>query len=259
LQAALDNAPGIAMGDVVGSNVANVLLLLELPALISTIDTHNCEAMRSFLQMMIASVAFIAPCHLGPLTWWHGLILLAMPGVMLTDAVMSARKSRNSGPEAFLEDLEDVDPNMAAWKIGGFIAVGLIGLPVGAHLPIEGARSIAMGWGVSEAAIGLTLVAVGTSLPDIATILTAAIRKQADVALGNVIGSILFNLVGIMGGATIIAPIGVDQRFLTIDLWVMLGASALLAPFVLGWLPFSRRVGAGFIALYLRYMAAAFA
>lgn len=258
VQAALDNAPGIAVGNVVGSNVANVLLVLGLPALISTIDSRHCDTLRSFGQMMFASVAFVGLCFLGPLTWWHGLLLLALLGVMLSDAVMSARKQRACGQQDFLEDLEDVDPNTARWKIAAFIAVGMIGLPLGAHLLIGGARNLALGMGVSEAAIGLTVVALGTSLPELATTLTAAIRKQADVAIGNVIGSNLFNLVGIMGVASLITPIAIDQRFLSFDLWVMLAASALLAPFVCRMAGMSRRVGAGFLALYVVYLALAF-
>jgi cation:H+ antiporter len=258
VQSALENAPGIAVGNVVGSNVANVLLVLGLPALISTIDSRNCDSMRSFGQMMFASIAFIGLCFLGPLTWWHGLLLLSLLAVMLSDAVLSARRHRNGGTQDFLEDLEDVDPNMAMWKLVGFLGVGLIGLPLGAHLLIEGARSLAVDMGVSEAAIGLTVVAVGTSLPELATTLTAAIRRQADVAIGNVIGSNLFNLVGIMGVASLITPIEVEARFLDFDLWAMLAASALLAPFVCGKWAMSRRVGAVLLALYFLYVAMAF-
>ena len=258
VQAALDDAPGIAVGNVVGSNVANVLLVLGLPALISTIDSRDCDTLRSFGQMMFASIAFVGLCFLGPLTWWHGLVLLALLGVMLSDAVMSARKHRNGDKQDFLEELEDVDPDMAWWKVAGFVAIGMVGLPFGAHLLIEGARSLALGMGVSEAAIGLTVVALGTSLPELATTLTAAIRRQADVAIGNVIGSNLFNLVGIMGVASLITPIAVDRRFLDFDLWAMLAASALLAPFVCGMIGMSRRVGAAFLALYVLYVAMAF-
>ncbi|MGG7565240.1 calcium/sodium antiporter [Rhodovulum sp. DZ06] len=264
VQAALEDAPGIAMGNVVGSNVANVLLVLGVPALISTIDNRDCETMRSFAQMIFGSIVFIALCFLGPLTWWHGLILLGMLGMILWDSVAAARRhrrdARNCEPAPDLADeLEDADPDMAWWKILGLLAAGLAGLPLGAHLLIDGARSLALDWGVSEAAIGLTLVAVGTSLPELATTVTAAIRKQADVALGNVIGSNIFNLVGIMGAAVVIAPIQVGQRFLQLDLWVMLASSLLLLPFVMRWLTMGRAVGAGLLALYVLYAASAFA
>ena len=261
VKAAMEGAPGIALGNVVGSNVANVLLVLGLPALISTLDSRDCETMRSFVQMIFVTIVFIALCFLGPLAWWHGLVLLGMLSLILWDSVAAARRHRSEAMEKgcsssnadLAEELEDADPNMAWWKIIGLVLAGVIGLPLGAHLLIDGARSMATHWGVSEAAIGLTLVAVGTSLPELATTITAALRKQADVALGNVIGSNIFNLVGIMGVATLIAPMEVDDRFLEVDLWAMLGAALLLAPFVIRWLPMGRLVGLGLLALYGGY------
>lgn len=268
VQAALDGAPGIAMGNVVGSNIANVLLVLGLPAVISTIDGRGCESGRSFGQMVFASIAFIGLCFMGPLVWWHGIVLLSMLALMLWDSVHHARKARNANvsakaaavdaTDALPEELEDADPNLAWWKIAGFILAGLIGLPLGANLLIDGARNLALDMGVSDAAIGLTLVAVGTSLPELATTVTAALRRQADVAIGNVIGSNIFNIVGIMGAAVVIEPIRVEPRFLEIDLWVMLASALLLAPFALGKMTLSRPVGAGFLALYLGYAALAF-
>ena len=110
--------------------------------------------------------------------------------------------------------------------------LGLIGLPLGADLLVESSVSLARDFGVSETVIGLTLVAIGTSLPELATTVMAAFRRQAEVALGNVIGSNMFNLLDIIGIATLVGPIPVDKTFLTFDLWVMLAASLLLAPFV---------------------------
>ena len=133
--------------------------------------------------------------------------------------------------------------------------LGLIGLPFGADLLVDGAVSIARTFGVRETVIGLTLVALGTSLPELATTTMAAIRRQADVALGNVIGSNMFNLLAIIGVASLIGPVPVDQQFLQFDLWVMLGASLLLLPFVfLGW-NLTKRWGLLFSVLYVTYIA----
>ena len=118
------------------------------------------------------------------------------------------------------------------WKIGLFTVLGLIGLPLGADLLIDSSIELARDFGVSETVIGLTLIAIGTSLPELATTVMAAYRRQADVALGNVIGSNLFNLLAIIGIATLVGPIPVGRNFLDFDLWVMLGASLLLVPFV---------------------------
>ena len=119
---------------------------------------------------------------------------------------------------------------------------------------MESASHIARLFGVSEAIIGLTLVALGTSLPELATTITAALRRQADVALGNVIGSNMFNLLAIMGLSTLVGTVPVDNTFLTFDLWVMLSASLLLIPFVFFKWNITRLFGLGLTALYLFYV-----
>ena len=119
---------------------------------------------------------------------------------------------------------------------------------------IEGATVIAQNFGLSDSVIGLTLVAVGTSLPELATTVMAALRRQADVALGNVIGSNLFNLLGIIGVATLVGPIPVDPQFLRFDLWIMVGAALLMIPFVFFRLDISRLWGIGLTAAYVAYV-----
>ena len=145
---------------------------------------------------------------------------------------------------------------MPVWRIGVFLVLGLIGLPLGANLLVENASIIARMYNVSETVIGLTLVAVGTSLPELATTVMAALRRQADVALGNVIGSNMFNLLGIIGIATFFGPIPVDPEFLRFDLWVMLGASLILIPFVFLRQDITRLWGVLLTLLYLAYVAA---
>jgi cation:H+ antiporter len=134
--------------------------------------------------------------------------------------------------------------------------LGLIGLPLGADLLVDAAVNIATRMGVSETVIGLTLIAVGTSLPELATTVMAALRNKADVALGNVIGSNMFNLLAIIGITTFFGPIPVADTFLKFDLWIMLAASLVLAPFVLRNKDMSRGMGAGFTLLYVAYVAA---
>ncbi len=259
VKSALEGAPGIAFGNVVGSNIANVLMVLGLPAIISTIDARECDSRRSYGQMIVASLVFIALCFQGPLTWLHGLVLLSMLGYMLWDAYSAAAKHRNGGAPIAEEELEDADPNMSGWKIAALILVGIAGLPIGAHLLIEGARGLALEAGVSEAAIGLTLVALGTSLPELATSVAAAMRKQADVAIGNVVGSNIFNIVAIMGVASFFGPLDVPPSMLSVDLWVMLGCAAALAPFVVGKMVMGRVVGVVFLLAYVAYVYAALA
>lgn len=232
ITAALEGVPGIALGNVVGSNTANILLVLGIPALLTTMHSSECETRKSYVMMMAGSVLFIALAFMGPFSYASGGILLVALGFVLYDAIRDARAHRAAGQDAELEEPEGADPDMPWWKIGMFLALGLVGLPLGANLLLEGAVSIARDFGVSETVIGLTLVAVGTSLPELATTVMAALRRQADVALGNVIGSNMFNLLAIIGIAALVSPIPVDPQFLRFDLWVMLGASALLFPFV---------------------------
>ena len=144
------------------------------------------------------------------------------------------------------------------WRIGIYLLLGLIGLPLGADLLVDNASIIARMYGVTDTVIGLTLVAIGTSLPELATTVMAALRRQADVALGNVIGSNMFNLLAIIGIATFVGPITVDPAFLRVDLWVMLGASLVLVPFVFFKKDITRTWGIILSAIYVVYLVQLF-
>ncbi|MEM9011952.1 MAG: calcium/sodium antiporter [Pseudomonadota bacterium] len=266
ISAALSGSPGLAYGNVVGSNIANVLLVLGVPALITTIDTRSCHSGRNYMMMMFASIVFVALCFQGPLSTPHGMALLVVLALMLADAYRSALIARQAngggvavggggggGDDDALSDIDPEDRGMPLPKAGLFILLGLIGLPLGAHLLVEGARNIAVAFGVSDATIGLTLVAVGTSLPELATTLVATLRKQCDVAIGNAIGSNMFNLLAIMGITSFFGPLPVPEGFLTYDLWIMLAASLVLAPFVFHLAPISRFWGATFVLAYVAY------
>ncbi|MDJ0858717.1 MAG: calcium/sodium antiporter [Dinoroseobacter sp.] len=252
-----DGAPGLALGNVVGSNIANILLVLGVPAMIATIHTNASDTRRSFTQMIAATALFIVICFLGPITWIHGTVLLAALAWMLSDALRQARAHRaaaNGQAAEEEEEPEGADPDMPWWKIILFLALGLIGLPLGADLLVDSSVSIARAFGISEEVIGLTLVAFGTSLPELATVVMAAIRGQADVALGNVIGSNMFNLLAIIGVASFVGSIPVADEFLHLDLWVMAAVSVLLLPFAFQKLDITRPVGAVLTALYGVYV-----
>lgn len=261
VKGALTGADSIVYGNVVGSNIANVLLVLGAPALISRIDARDAESFGNWVLMMGASAVFVALCWLGPIGRLQGLVLLAILAWMLWDAWRVAQAHRRAGAaDAELAEGVDVaDAGMPAGRIALYLVAGLIGLPAGAHMLIEGAQGAAAAFGVSEAAIGLTLVAIGTSLPELATTIAAAMRRQADVVIGNVIGSNLFNIVAVMGVAGLFAPLQAPARFLHVDFWVMLAASAVLYPFVRGHAAIGRRAGAAFLCLFAVYVVAAFA
>ncbi|MCV3270749.1 calcium/sodium antiporter [Roseobacter sinensis] len=255
VQAILDDAPGLALGNVVGSNTANILLVLGVPALLATMHTAECNTRKTYNLMLAASVLFIALAFRGVFDWVAGSVLLAGLALMLLDAFRDAHRHRQACKSAPEEEPEGADPDLPWWRILLLLLLGLAGLPLGANLLVENATIIAKTYGVSDTVIGLTLVAIGTSLPELATTVMAALRRQADVALGNVIGSNMFNLLAIIGIASFVGPIPVDREFLTFDLWVMLGASVLLLPFVyLSW-NITRVWGVILSGLYLAYLA----
>ena len=249
-----DDAAGIALGNVVGSNTANILLVLGVPALLAGLHTSECDTRKSYVIMLGVSLLFIGVCFTGPITWIHGLILLGVLAIILLDQLREALAHRNGNAEDE-EEVEGADPEMPWWKILVFLALGLAGLPLGADLLVDSSVAIARTFGVSETVIGLTLIAIGTSLPELATTVMAAFRKQADVALGNVIGSNIFNLLAIIGIASLVGTIPVDQSFLTFDLWVMLGASLLLLPIVFSnSRNLTKRWGILFSGIYVAYL-----
>lgn len=263
IKAVLHNAPGIALGNVVGSNTANVLLVLGIPALLAAMHTSDCESRKTFNFMIAASILFIALAFRGTFDWIAGLILLAGLGAVLADAFRDASIHRRNGRAAVAaaeplalseEEVEGADPEMSWLLISVFLVLGLVGLPLGASLLVDNASIIARQYGVSDTVIGLTLVAVGTSLPELVTTVMAALRRQADVALGNVIGSNMFNLLAIIGVAALVGPIPVDPEFLRFDLWVMLASSLILIPFVFFRVDISRTWGVILTALYASYI-----
>lgn len=265
IQAAMSGVPGIALGNVVGSNTANILLVLGVPAMIAVMHTAEHDTRKSFVVMIAASVLFILLAFRGVFDWIAALILLGALSLALADMFRDARNHKIAAAVAEgmdeaddLDELEGADPDMPWWKIVIFLVLGLIGLPLGADILVDSATVIARTFGISETVIGLTLVAVGTSMPELATTVMAAIRRQADVALGNVIGSNLFNLLAIIGVAALVAPIPVDSQFLTYDLWVMLAASLLLIPFVFLRQNIGRVWGVVLILFYVTYVSMMF-
>ncbi|MEM8751667.1 MAG: calcium/sodium antiporter [Pseudomonadota bacterium] len=251
IKATLDGATGLVFGNVVGSNIANVFLVLGVPALIAPIHVAQPGLKRNFVMMIAASVLFIAVCGYGGLYFWIGVAFLCLLAAILFDAYIMAEQG------VAPVELEDADEQASGLKVGLLIVAGLIGLPLGAHFLVEGARSIALEFGVSEAAIGLTLVAIGTSLPELATTVMAAIRRQADVAVGNVVGSNLFNILAVAGGAALFGDLPTPAGFLELDLWIMLGAALAIAPFVALRRDIGRWSGVFFLAAYVCYIVIA--
>ena len=223
---ALAGHPGIAVGNVVGSNIANVLLVLGVPALIYPICCGQAGLARQTTLMILVSLLFIVMAVYAPIGFWQGLGLVVILALFL---YLSFRGAGLMPVEDAEEQLQR-GPGMPRSKgvIGGFIVLGCVALPLGADLVVDGGVGIARAWGVSEAVIGLSLIALGTSLPELSTTVIAALKRNADMAIGNVIGSNLFNILAILGITAMLTPVPVEPGFLRFDLWVMLGSSLAL-------------------------------
>ncbi len=259
LKAALSGAPGIAIGNVVGSNIANSLLVLGLPAIIAATSISEEGTVRSSLFLIVVTLVFIAFCLDGPLNWFDGLVLLSLLTFFLVDSVRTVKRHRKRlAQNKARQDLETVDgiegvPH-TPWATFGFLIIGMIGLPLGARLTVDGAVAIAAAWGVTQAAIGLTVVALGTSLPEVAATLMAAFRRAGNVALGNIIGSNVFNLLAIIGTTAVVVPIPVPEQIIRVDLWMMLLATVILLPFGLFHLRVTRLIGILLVLAYAAYI-----
>lgn len=268
VKAALSGASGIAIGNVVGSNIANVLLVIGIPALIAASRCDDEGIGRNMLVMLGFTVVYMGMMLDGVLSRLEGAILLGLLVLYLTDQF---RAARNAAARAAAEgkNAEDVDlldyhdevPNVPTSNlvIALLIFAGLIGLPLGAEITVDSAVEIAQRWNVSDAVIGLTIVAIGTSLPELATGLVAVMRGNSSIAIGNVVGSNIFNIGSIMGFAAIISPMSVGDRILRLDMWVMLACAVLLAILAHWKLKIGKRVGVALSALYAIYVVSAFA
>lgn len=262
--AALSGQSDIAIGNVVGSNIANILLVLGLCAAITPLFISPLSLRRDAVAVMASSCLFMLIVLDGSLSWIDATVLLSSLVCYLIWAYRTEKKA-NMPLAEMLEDkiTEDetteiaIQPKAIIWTVAETIG-GLALLIAGSQILLKGAVGIAIGLGVSEAVIGLTLVAVGTSLPELTISVIAAFRKQAGVAIGNILGSNIFNLLGILGVSAILQPIAVAGRVISFDQWVMLGSSILLYIFLLSGRKLSRVEGGILLLGYFAYIAVSY-
>lgn len=252
VDAALTGRPAIALGNVIGSNTANILLILAAGAVICAIPCRSSAILGDAAMMTLGVVAVAVICFVGGLGRTAGAVLLSALVVYLIYRFFQSRRMQASALDG------DLPPTEGASTLAliGLLAGGLAALAIGAELLIYGAVMIAEAAGLSDRVISISLIALGTSLPELATAIVAAVRRQADVAVGNVLGSCVFNVFGILGVTAMLAPIHVAPAEFGPDAGIM----ALAAAIVLGLAFFAREVsrlaGASMIALYAAYIAA---
>ncbi|MFC3053205.1 calcium/sodium antiporter [Kordiimonas pumila] len=254
IDAVVSGAPTLALGNIVGSNIANVLLVLGFPALITPICCNVPRIGRNLLLMLGATLLFISLACFDIINWVHGLILLSCFVLFLLYSAVKAKAGMENDP-SFEIGFEEIPQNPDSYGFATILVLGgLLGISIGANILVSGSVTIARDFEIPEEVIGLTLVALGTSLPELATSLMAAIRKHSDVAIGNVIGSNIFNILAIMAVSSLFGDIPVPPSFLSVDMWVMLGSGLILVPYCYKSLSIGRVSGLVMLALYGAYM-----
>lgn len=229
VNAAIDGRPDIAIGNVVGSNIGNIMLILGVCALITPLAVKPLALRRDAVTVVAASALFLVLVGGSALGRMDAAIFLSALAAYLVWAYWSERFHAAPSGELHRAEAEELStvPKSLLWTVIAVI-LGLLLLITGSQIFLKGAIGIAAYFSVPEAVIGLTLVAVGTSLPELSISVIAAIRRHADVAVGNILGSNIFNLLGILGVSSLLQPLPVHQRILQFDQWVMLGTSVLL-------------------------------
>ena len=226
LISAIKGSAGIAIGNVVGSNIANIGLILGLTALICPIETDNSKVIRHGSIMIVASLLLIVFALNSGITRIEGLILFAC---LILFTTISVRKGRTQQQETDIDDLEGKP--MTVLAAIGLIVLSCGMLAFGADILVDGATTIASAIGVSDKVIGLTIVALGTSLPELAASVAAAFKKQMDISIGNIIGSNIFNILCVLGVSTSIKPISLEFRDYSNDFIWMMGFSIFIIIF----------------------------
>lgn len=248
--AALEGSAGLAVGNVVGSNIANILMVLGIPAIVTLIPNDDPHMKASMIKVLLASGLFWLFILDGNIAFYEALIFLIGLAAFLGWNFWKAK--HGDGESDFEDDIPDTHwglPLSLAAIIGG-----IAGLVIGADILVEGATQIARQFGVSEAVIGLTIVAIGTSLPELATSVAAARRGSMEVAVGNVLGSNLFNILAILGVTGMIVDIPVDAQIGSFDIYVMAGAALWLAFYIWRAMPIGKIGGTAMALAYLAYL-----
>lgn len=256
VDAALNAQPDIAVGNVVGSNIGNILLILGLCAVITPLTVKPLVMRRDGLTVIFASLLFIVLAWGSHIQRGDAAILITALIAYMLWAYRTERTGSAPSAELHLAEAKEVTQRpQGNLKVSMSIGLGLVLLIAGSQVLLKGAVGAAQSLGVSEAFIGLTLVAVGTSLPELTVSLIAAIRRHADVAIGNVLGSNAFNILGILGISAILQPLPLADRIIAFDQWVMLGAALVLIVFLFTGRRLSRIEGALLLIGYIAYVS----
>jgi cation:H+ antiporter len=255
LNAALKGSAPLAVGNVVGSNIANIMLILGISGLIYPMVCKPDRFLKDSGTLLSFTIFFVAFILDGTLERWQGGLLFSFLIFYLVFTYFQemAAKEGTREHEEEVHEFEGMAQKSMPY-LWGAVALGLAGVLFGADFLVTGATDIARAAGVSEEIIGLTMVAIGTSLPELATTVAASLRRHNDMALGGIIGSNIFNLLGILGITAVVTPLEVPAQILRVDIWVMAAATIILIPFMLSGRRLDRVEAGAFLFMYIAYI-----
>ncbi|MBF0251166.1 MAG: calcium/sodium antiporter [Alphaproteobacteria bacterium] len=257
LEAGLQGLPGIALGNVVGSNIANILLILGATALLAPVVVDTRAVIRDGLMVTGATFVFLWMGYGGVITRPYGIVLVTLLVAYFARSYLKERGDASASAhlhEREADEFQDLKMNTGlAWLV---VAGGLAAVIYGARLLVDGGSAIAREAGVPEEVIALTLIAFGTSLPELAASTVAAFRGHTDVAIGNVIGSNLFNIMAVAGGVAVVTPLSVPGQMIAFDMWIMMAVTLVVLAYLALGLRLTRREGVLFLGAYGLYVAA---
>jgi len=255
IQAVIAGNAGIAIGNIIGSNIANILLVIGLPAIIYPMSTHITGLRRHAAFMLVATAGFAAAAYLhGSIDPFTGPLLFA--GIIAFIGYMWIRARTGNQDDPVLDEVtEYAESEKLTIRTIIYIIAGLVGLPLGAHLLVSNGSLLAADLGVRDELIGLTIVAFGTSLPELATVGAAAIHKKSDVAIGGIVGSNIFNLLAVGGAAGITGTANFQSATLTFDLPIMIASSIALCAYIFTRRDIGRLSGFLMFAGYIAFIA----
>ena len=255
VDAVLNDYDDLVLGNIIGSNIANMMLVLPVAAIIFPLTVSKKIVWREGGVMIGATALFAGLCLMGQMSLLAGMVLL----LVLLGFILFSIFNSDQLPQHPPQDIEDQNKaSSSGIKDGVMIILSLLALALGSRLFVEGAVDLSRLLGVSEAVIGLTVVAVGTAAPELITVAIAAWQKQTDVVIGNILGSNIFNLLAIGGVAALVAPISVDDHFITVDLPLLVVISMALVVLALILPRIGRRSGLVLLAGYAAYTAILF-
>jgi cation:H+ antiporter len=253
VNSAIGGNSGIAIGNVVGSNIANIALVLGLSVMLLPIIAEKETKKIDYPMMLFASLLLYVFSLDNSIVQWEGVVLFLILIVFVTRMITKSRKSEKLKRSEADDELEVIE-NVSTGKSLVYLLIGLVGLYFGADWFVSGAVDIAKSFELSDAVIGVTVVALGTSAPELVASLIAAYRKQSDLSVGNLIGSNIFNIFAVVGLTAIIKPIDITNDMLAFDYWWMIGIALALIPIIYVGQSIGRMKGLVLFLLYVAYV-----